>query len=198
MNHKKHMTAGSIGDETGCYDGEEFASPEDVRMYFTVESFRLMFGECKEDQETLDAWAETVIHTDFQTQWKCDDGNCEIEIEADTAEEAAQEYVDGGEWGVNEFGKTAWIEVRVWPASMTRQEAMDDGEDEAIMVRVDPDEPECDSEDGHDWQESGSIGNGGGVITTEVCRRCDCRRTTNTADNDLHGRPVETIKYEQL
>lgn len=44
--------------------------------------------------------------------WHADDGNAEITIEGGTAEEAAQEYVDDGEWG--QIEKTDWIEVDVW------------------------------------------------------------------------------------
>lgn len=29
--------------------------------------------------------------------YKCTDGNCEIEIEAESPDEAAQEYIDGGD-----------------------------------------------------------------------------------------------------
>lgn len=42
----------------------------------------------------------------------CDDGNAEIRIEADSAREAAQEYVDGGDWG-DAKGKTTYIDVYV-------------------------------------------------------------------------------------
>lgn len=42
----------------------------------------------------------------------CDDGNAEIEIEADSAQDAAQEYVDGGDWG--QITETIWINVHVW------------------------------------------------------------------------------------
>jgi len=44
--------------------------------------------------------------------WKATDGHCEIAVAADTAEEAAQEYVDGGDWGDNTI--TQWIDVMVW------------------------------------------------------------------------------------
>jgi hypothetical protein len=64
------MTAGSIGDETGCFNGAEFESAEEVRAYFTVENFKDMAGvEPNEDQETLDAWAETIIEDGFGCAW---------------------------------------------------------------------------------------------------------------------------------
>jgi hypothetical protein len=48
-------------EATGYANGEEFESEEQVREYFTVENFEHMFGECKEDQPTLDKWANAVI-----------------------------------------------------------------------------------------------------------------------------------------
>jgi hypothetical protein len=47
------------------------------------------------------------------TTYKCTDSNSneEIEIEADTAREAAQDYVDGGSWG--EVESTIWVNVYV-------------------------------------------------------------------------------------
>lgn len=47
----------------------------------------------------------------MSNKYLCDDGNAEIEIEADSAEEAAQEYVDGGDWG--DRSETCWIDVYV-------------------------------------------------------------------------------------
>lgn len=44
--------------------------------------------------------------------WHCDDGNCEVEIVAKSARDAAQEYVDDGDWG--EIAETTWISVHVW------------------------------------------------------------------------------------
>lgn len=42
----------------------------------------------------------------------CNDGNAEIRISADSAREAAQEYVDGGDWG-DADGTTTYIDVYV-------------------------------------------------------------------------------------
>ena len=47
----------------------------------------------------------------------CDDGNAELRIEADSPEEAAQEYVDGGDWG--EITETIYIRVWVETAPTT-------------------------------------------------------------------------------
>jgi hypothetical protein len=41
----------------------------------------------------------------------CDDGNAELEIEANSPTEAAREYVEGGDWG--EVTETIWVSVWV-------------------------------------------------------------------------------------
>lgn len=50
----------------------------------------------------------------MKNKYTCTDyGGSGIEIEADSARDAAQEYVDGGDWGPIE--KTEWVDVRVTP-----------------------------------------------------------------------------------
>ena len=44
--------------------------------------------------------------------WKATDGHCEIDVTADSAEEAAAEYVASGDWG--DPSRTAWVDVTVW------------------------------------------------------------------------------------
>lgn len=46
-------------------------------------------------------------------KYLCNDGNGEIEIEADSAREAAEQYVSGDDWG--DRSSTVWVEVRVTP-----------------------------------------------------------------------------------
>jgi len=46
------------------------------------------------------------------TRFTCDDGNGDVDIEAASPQEAAQKYVDEGEWGVSE--RTTWVTVHVW------------------------------------------------------------------------------------
>lgn len=120
----------------------------------------------------------------------CDDGNAEIEITADSAEEAAQEYVDGGDWG--DDSATSWVRVYV-------QEIDEDGDPvgarKGVKVTIEADEPDCSHNDGHDWRSPHSIlgglrenpgvrGSGGGVIIDEVCVRCGCGRHTDTWAQD--------------
>ena len=111
------------------------------------------------------------------------DGNCAIEIDAASSSEAAQIYVDDGDW--EPCNKTWWCHVTTWQEQ--------DGEvinQESHMVAVDPDEPSCDA-DYHEWysphslvgglkENPGVFGHGGGVVVVEICRHCGLTKTTDT------------------
>jgi hypothetical protein len=60
----------------------------------------------------------------------CNDGNAEIEITADTPQAAAQEYVDGGEWG--EITETDWVTVRVTEITSAMEFVADHDDDDDI------------------------------------------------------------------
>jgi hypothetical protein len=139
------------------------------------------------------------------TKFLCDDGNCEVEIEADSAQEAAQEYVDGGDWG--EDDETFWIDVFV-------QEVDEDGEEvgdrESVTIQVDPPEPKCVEDQEHEWKSPYSVlgglkenpgvqGHGGGVIIREVCKHCGKYKTEDTwAQNSNNGQQgLDSVKYEE-
>lgn len=133
--------------------------------------------------------------------YKCTDGNAEIEIEAESAQAAAQEYVDTGDWC--ECDSTCWIDVCVWE----KDDDEDDGE--WYSITVDPPEPECIDDDDHDWQSPYEIvggikenpgvwGHGGGVIIVACCMHCGARRTIDTwAQNPSNGaQGYESIQYD--
>lgn len=195
----------------------------------------------------------------------CNDGNAEVEIEAETAQEAAQEYVDGGEWG--DIEETSWVKVRVTGPMPDAPElddqivqfsscdddepqgemlaeyctleqalgaricescyvAHDDTEDAAVLliggvpheywtfctddasthdeepdsewirITLEPNEPECEEGEDHDWQSPieivggiaenpGVWGHGGGVIITVICMHCGTERVTDTWAQDM-------------
>ena len=130
----------------------------------------------------------------------CNDGNAEVEIEADSAQEAAQEYVDGADWG--ESDKTRWVNVYV-------KEIKRRADQERITIRLDPPEPECSGGNEHDWQSPLSLvggikenpgvqGHGGGVVIAEVCMRCGCARTTDTwaQDPETGEQGLRSVSYE--
>lgn len=138
------------------------------------------------------------------TTYRCNDGNAEIDIEAESPQDAAQQYVDGGEWG--ESTNTSWIHVYV-------QELDADGEAvdsrHNITVEVNPDEPECEDDGGHDWQSPHGIvggikenpgvwGHGGGIVIVECCIRCGCKRTTDTwaQDHETGEQGLRSVEYE--
>ena len=135
----------------------------------------------------------------MKTKYNCTDGNAEFEIEADSALEAAREYVAGGNWG--EEDGTVWVEVRVTGP---------DGEVENVTIEVDPAEPECTHPGGHEWKSPYSVvggirdnpgvwGNGGGVIIRTVCRHCGAYCVDNTwAQNPNNGEQgLESTRYEE-
>ncbi len=140
----------------------------------------------------------------MQTQiniYHADDGNAEIEIEAETALGAAREYVETGDWG-DDRTETVWIDILVWEEGETRE----DGEWHTITL--DPEEPECNCEDGHDWQTPYSIlggmkenpgvwGPGGGVVYNEVCMHCGCQKQTDTWAQrpDTGEQGLYSVKY---
>lgn len=121
-----------------------------------------------------------------------DDGGAIIEVEAETGKEAAQEYVDEGDWG--DVEETTWINMRVWQVT----NGGDRVNEEYHTITLEPEEPPCESEL-HDWQEDSVQGNGGGVIVVDRCQHCGLERTTNTwAQNRATGEEgLRSIKYAQ-
>lgn len=139
--------------------------------------------------------------------YKCRSYGDELEIEADSMEEAAQEYVDGGYWG--EHDKTTWVKVyvdKVWTEDMG-EDAMT--ESDSFTIAIDPEEPEC-FEDEHVWcspysvlgglkENPGVWGHGGGVIIKEVCANCGMYKITDTwAQNPENGEQgLESVQYKK-
>jgi hypothetical protein len=136
------------------------------------------------------------------TKFLCDDGNCEVEIEAASPEAAAQGYVETGDWG--EPTSTIWITVYVTPVG-----GDPDFDREAHTVEIDPDEPSCESGEDHQWKSPielvgglednpGVFGHGGGVVIHEVCQHCGCSKTTDTwAQNPETGEQgLQSVSYD--
>lgn len=114
------------------------------------------------------------------------------EITADTLAEAieqAEEWARDGSWDTGEG--TIWVHAHLI-------EMGDDGEEierHSITVQIDPDEPDCTSDEGHDWQapyeivggikeNPGVWGHGGGVTIQEACLHCGCGKLTDTWAQD--------------
>lgn len=137
------------------------------------------------------------------TGWYATDGSVEVYYEwAQSGKEAAQEYVDSGDWGVIE--KTIWISVNTWQVN-------DDGEvvnESEHTIALDPEEPDCCEGEEHDWrspveivggikENPGVWGHGGGVIIKEVCMNCGCGKVTDTwAQNPEDGvQGLTSVEY---
>jgi hypothetical protein len=124
----------------------------------------------------------------------------EVQIDAETAEKAAEEYVSEGTWG--HALKTSWVTVTVLELGADPDEACD------CTVTLDPDEPICTHDDGHDWQQPvrlvggceespGVRGHGGGIIDTEICLRCGYVKHLDTwAQNPETGEQgLRSVEY---
>jgi hypothetical protein len=122
------------------------------------------------------------------------------------AKTAAEKWMREGLW----FPVVGTIWVRVHIIDLA---AVPEGEDESeyretVTVTIDPDEPSCSSEEGHDWQapfeivggikdNPGVWGHGGGVVIREVCMYCGCERVKDTwaTDRETGEQGLESITY---
>jgi hypothetical protein len=140
-------------------------------------------------------------------KWHADDGNAEVESEAGSGIEAAQEYVDTGDWG--EITETTWITVWAWRLGINMYGEWCEVERMGHKITLEPEEPVCIDADGHDWQAPHSIvggikenpgvwGHGGGVTIDEVCVRCGCGKTIDTwAQDPTDGaQGLRSVSYE--
>jgi hypothetical protein len=141
-----------------------------------------------------------------------DESGCEVAFpEVENAAEAAQAYVDSGDWPVS--GQTSFHSVATWRVGLTSDwptawdEEQDEGEetvelevDECVhTITVDLDEPDCMLEQGHRWIDwAGPYGSGGGVKYTELCPLCGLVRHTDTwGTNPTNGTQGHVVtQYE--
>lgn len=140
--------------------------------------------------------------------WHADDGNAEVVEEHGSAQEAAQKYVDGGDW--DNADETTWITVRVWREGIDSDGDICRVDEERIKITLDPPEPACiDKHAEHDWESPLSIvggckeapgvyGHSGGVTIQEVCVRCGCGKLTDTwaQDPETGEQGLNSVRYE--
>lgn len=124
----------------------------------------------------------------MSTIWTAaDESGHREEIEAETAQEAAEEYVSGGEWGSEP--RTRWATVTVWNA------ADEDSFPVRCKVEIPATAPRCVDKGAHRFEaphrlvggceeNPGIFGSGGGVRIHEVCVRCGCGRVIDTWAHD--------------
>lgn len=117
-------------------------------------------------------------------------------LEADSMAEAvslAEDLLSGADWG--ELTTTAWPEATVIATDAEGEEI----ERRYVTVTIEPPEPRCVDDDGHDWrapyewvggiaENPGVWGHGGGLVYHEACVRCGCGRVTDTWAQDGSGR----------
>lgn len=177
-------------------------------------------GLCDVTPETQTEWPAVTL-----PGWTADDGNAEVKYSsAESAREACEEYVSGGDWG-DDGGSvrvSAWrtmyvyrgtddrvtvereeeeshdIDVPTDHAALIRDAARIDGYESADVCGVDPDD--------HDWTSEGeggldenpgvwSIG-GTAIVVREHCRRCGLHRRVHYAGSQRNpGEASETYTY---
>jgi hypothetical protein len=153
-------------------------------------------------EEGLDAARKALIGSDCPRAWQVREGYMYQTITASSPEaavECARENVDRANYA--DCTGTLWISVQV-----TCEET---GEEESDTVTLDEDAPDCESGEEHDWQSPHSLvggltenpgvhGHGGGVLITEVCSHCGCKRVTDTwAQNSQTGEQgLHSVTYE--
>jgi hypothetical protein len=97
----------------------------------------------------------------------------EESLQAPTLEEAraeAKDWAESGDYG-GATAETQWIDARI----------LQNGDYvETVTVAIDPEEPDCSSEDGHDWSPDRIYGHGGGATISNTCRACGIRKTIDT------------------
>lgn len=138
-----------------------------------------------------------------------DDGNAEIDYDSETSHaEAAQSYVDDGDWGQD--SGTCWVSVSTYRKGIATDGTITNVDIESHTITVEATEPDCEDGQAHEWQSPydllgglkenpGVQGHGGGVVITECCMICGCARVTDTwAQNPSTGEQgLTSVKYEE-
>lgn len=138
-------------------------------------------------------------------KYEVTDGNGDDKIEAESAREACQKFVDGGDWGNDP--KTSWVTCRATPLNADGERMEDDSE--SYTIEIPPTEHKCCGGE-HVWatplsvlgglkENPGVQGHGGGVICTEVCKYCGCYKITDTwAQNPENGEQgLTSVEYRE-
>lgn len=132
----------------------------------------------------------------------CNSGGSERIKAKDAAAAVAycEEWLSAGEWG--DIDSTIW--VRGWVEDLSG-EILDH-----VRVTIDPDEPDCSSDGGHDWRSDFAVvggcksnpgvwGSGGGIRYVEACHHCGCAKSTDTwaQDPETGEQGLTSVSYEE-
>jgi hypothetical protein len=139
-----------------------------------------------------------------------DDGNAEIEYSGVSAEEAAQSYVDTGDWGDDEGKKTTYVSVTTYRKGVDADGDIVHIDEDHHTITIEAEEPDCVDGNAHQWKSPYSIvgglkenpgvwGSGGGVVIFECCMLCGCKKTTDTwAQNPCNGEQgLTSVEYAE-
>lgn len=166
-------------------------------MTYTIESAAAALAAGETTIESIAAETRWPIIEDClvpdPNMWHADDGNAEIIEDHDSGRDAAQAYVDRGEWGDND--ETSWVTVHVWLEGIDTDGDTVRVSEDSHKIAIEPDEPKCIGDEEHDWhspyeivggckENPGVWGSGGGVCIQEVCTICGCGKITDTWAHD--------------
>lgn len=150
-----------------------------------------------------EAESECVAPLTDGLTWELCEGGYQygVFVAGDAATALAEAVSNVDRSNYSEATGTIWIDVSV--------RCVETDETESETVTLDEDEPEC-SEPEHDWQQShalfggitgnpGCWGHGGGVIISEVCPHCGCKRVTDTWAQrpDTGEQGLRSVSYEE-
>jgi len=106
-------------------------------------------------------------------------GQCEVHypeytLIADDQQAAAQEYVDSGEWG--DRLKDQILDIRVWPANLTWDRAVQLDEVRTVKILVHAQEPPCQSRHREHVHDDANVND---MYVEWTCEACGLKRTVN-------------------
>lgn len=165
--------------ENGATDAGHDLSPDDVahlRSACGADVDLQAAAQAVADEAESRAALTERNATDHVTYTATDDGGSQM-LEATTWEEACEAAREWARGGYESESATYW--VHVW------LRASDETTASLIHVEIEPHVPDCADGHEHDWVTpewlGGAVrGHGGGVISTDACRHCGCKRVTNT------------------
>lgn len=123
-----------------------------------------------------------------------DDGTAEAEYDSEMSHKnAAKEYVNESDY--DRDGETSWVTINTYKKGVNDRGEVVQVDCERHKIAIEPEEPDC-IDDEHIWKSPFSIlgglkenpgvqGHGGGVVISEVCMICGCKKTTDTWAQDM-------------
>lgn len=137
------------------------------------------------------------------------DGFAELEYpEAESHQEAAEEYVETGEWG--DRTSTQWIDVVVAKRRVLPNGEIERFDEESVTVTLSAEEPPCLSGYEHEWvsplsvvggcqENPGVFASGGGARSVNICKHCGIYREDDTwaQRGDTGEQGLYSVSYRQ-